>query len=64
LKFIRKWLSIYNYKRNCPTKNEPEKQGICYLERERGGQAGQQVGIFKVRLGLGEIERRDRDTER
>jgi hypothetical protein len=28
-------------------------------ERERGGQAGQQVGIFKVRLGLGET-----DTER
>jgi hypothetical protein len=26
-------------------------------ERERGGPAGQQEGIFKVRLGLGEIER-------
>jgi hypothetical protein len=25
-----------------------------------GGQAGQQVGLFKVRLGLGEIEGRDR----
>jgi hypothetical protein len=25
--------------------------------------AGQQVGIFKVRSGLGEIEGRDRDTE-
>ncbi len=24
-----------------------------------GGQAGQQAGIFKVRLGLGEIEGRD-----
>jgi hypothetical protein len=26
-------------------------------ERERGWPAGQQVGIFKARLGLGEIER-------
>jgi hypothetical protein len=26
-------------------------------ERERGGRAGQQAGIFKVRLGLGEVER-------
>jgi hypothetical protein len=26
-------------------------------ERERGEQAGQQAVIFKVRLGLGEIER-------
>jgi hypothetical protein len=32
-------------------------------ERE-GGQEGQQAGIFMVRLGVGEIEGRDRDTER
>ena len=34
-------------------------------ERERGAgwQAGQQAGIFKVRLGLGVIEGRDRNTE-
>ena len=32
-------------------------------ERERGWPAGQQVGIFKARLGLGEIEiQRDRET--
>jgi hypothetical protein len=33
---------------------------VCERERERGvgGQAGQQAGIFKVRLGLGEIEGR------
>jgi hypothetical protein len=31
-------------------------------DREWGGSVGQQVGIFKVRLGFGEIERRDRDT--
>jgi hypothetical protein len=29
-----------------------------------GGQAGQQGGIFKVRLGLGEIEGRDRETKK
>jgi hypothetical protein len=32
--------------------------------REKGVWAGQQVGIYKVKLGLGEIEGRDRDTER
>jgi hypothetical protein len=31
--------------------------------RERGGWAGHQAVIFKVRLGLGEIEGRDRDGE-
>jgi hypothetical protein len=31
-------------------------------ERERGGSTGQQASIFKVRLGFGKIERRDRDT--
>jgi hypothetical protein len=61
---------LYN-KRVRPTKNEPQQQGISYLEREReevkereGGQEGQQAGIFMVRLGVGEIEGRDRDTER
>ena len=35
-------------------------------ERERGAgrQAGQLAGIFKVMLGLGEIEGRDREIER
>ena len=33
-------------------------------ERERGGRAGQQAGIFKVRLGLVEIERLRGKTER
>jgi hypothetical protein len=47
-------------------KNEPQQQGIFYLERERegvrerergaGGWADHQAGIFKVRLSLGEIE--------
>jgi hypothetical protein len=27
---------LYN-KRACPTKNEPQRQGISYLEREREG---------------------------
>jgi hypothetical protein len=61
-------LHLYN-KRVRPTKNEPRQQGITYLERERegvrerggkrerGNRAGQQVGIFKVRLGLVEIQR-------
>ncbi len=58
---------LYN-KRACPTINEPQ-QGISYLERERAGVrereglAGRQAGIFKVRLGLGAIEGRDRNTE-
>jgi hypothetical protein len=56
-------LHLFN-KRVCPTKNEPQQQGISYLDREREGVgergmwAGQQTGIFKVRLGLGEIEGR------
>ncbi len=59
--------SLYN-KRVRPTKNEPQ-QGISYLEREREGWerrgwADGQSGILKVRLGLGEIEGRDRETER
>jgi hypothetical protein len=33
-------------------------------EREKGGRAGQQAGIFKVRIGPGEIEGGDIDTER
>ncbi len=31
--------------------------------REREGQAGQQSSIFKVSLGLGEIERKKAETE-
>jgi hypothetical protein len=60
-------LYLLHNKRVCPTKNEPQQQGISYLERqerERGGQAGGQESIFKVRLGFGEIEGRDRDRER
>jgi hypothetical protein len=34
------------------------------LERERALWAGQQSVIFKVRIGLEEIEGRDRETER
>jgi len=66
-------LHLYN-KRVRPTENEPQRQGISYLEREREGVtreregwpgwAGQQAGIFKVRLSLGEIKGRDKDTER
>ncbi len=33
-------------------------------DRERDWQAGQQVGIFKVRLGLGEVEGKDIETEK
>ena len=54
-----------------PTKNEPQQQGISYLERERErGQierarwAGQQAGIFKVRLGLEDSNRGDRQRYR
>ncbi len=32
-------------------------------EREGGGWAGQEAVIFKVRLSLGEIEGRHRETE-
>ncbi len=53
-----KTIYLYN-KRVCPTKKEPQQQGILYLEIERegvreggGGLAGQQAVIFKVRLGL------------
>jgi hypothetical protein len=35
---------------------------LIWNERLRFGQAGGWVG-FKVRLGLGETERRDRETE-
>ena len=55
---------IYN-KRVRPTKNEPQQQGISYLERkrewvrerERGGRAGRNIQ-GKVRFG------RDRDIMR
>ena len=46
---------------------ERERKRERDREREREGErgwAGQQAGIFFVRLGLGEIEGRDRDTER
>ncbi len=70
INFINLFSLIYRYnKRVRPTKNEPQQQGISYVEREkegcvreRGGWAGQQAGIFKVRLGLEEIEGRDRET--
>jgi hypothetical protein len=40
-------------------------RGVGWVGREKaGGWAGHQAGIFKVRLGLGEIEWRDRYTER
>ncbi len=41
--------------------NHLEREGE---EGERVGWGGQQAGIFKVRLGLGEIEGRDWDTVR
>jgi hypothetical protein len=53
--------NLYN-RRACPTKNKPQQQEISYLTRERG--AGRQVSRQEyLRLGLGEIEGRDRDTE-
>jgi len=71
--------NLYN-KRQCPSKNEPqqgisylerEREGVCVREgregvRERGagGRAGQHAGISKVLLGLEEIQKGDRDTER
>ncbi len=45
---------------------EREREGV-EREREGGREGGQRAGIFKIRLGLGEIkeiEGRDRDTER
>jgi hypothetical protein len=42
-----------------------KREGAGGGERERkwGGRAGQQAAIFKVRLGLGDIEGRDRVIE-
>jgi hypothetical protein len=66
-------LCSYLYsKRDCPTKNVPQQQEISSLKREREGRAGRsagrqfsrQAGIINVRFGLGEIEGRDRDTEK
>ncbi len=37
---MQQWFALYNgiwNKRVCPTKNEPQQQGIYYLEREREG---------------------------
>jgi hypothetical protein len=36
---------------------EREREGVREREREGGGLAGQKAGIFKVRLGLGEIDK-------
>jgi hypothetical protein len=47
-------------------KNEPQQQGIPYLEREKEGvrkTKGSAGKISKVRLVLGEIEGTDRETE-
>jgi hypothetical protein len=46
-------------KRVCPSKNEPQQQGISYLERGRERVReikwwGSKSSIFKVMLGLGE----------
>jgi hypothetical protein len=41
-----------------------ERERGCERERGGGGRAGQQRDILMVRLGLGEIEGRDRDTAR
>jgi hypothetical protein len=43
--------------------NNNNREILIWNERGRGGQTGGWVRI-KVRLGLGEIEGRDRDTER
>ena len=54
---------LYN-KRVRPTKNEPQ-QGISYLERAREGCERERGGWmgFKVRLGLGGIERKRVEAE-
>jgi hypothetical protein len=57
---LLKKINNLNKNRDCPTKNGQQQQGISYLGRWACGQAGQQAGIFKIRLGLGEIEGRDR----
>jgi hypothetical protein len=68
LKSLNYNLFVSNLYNKCVqrTKNEPQ-QGISYLERAREGAgvreregwvAGQQAVIFKMRLGLGETERR------
>ncbi len=49
-------------------RGEREKEGMRErgYEKVRGSRAGQQAGIFKVRLGLVEIEteiKRDRNKE-
>ncbi len=59
---------LYN-KRVCPNKNEPQQQGISYLERETkgvrerervggggSGPAGRQAGRLKVRVSFGDKE--------
>ncbi len=46
-------MSFYN--------REREREGM--REREKGRREVQQAGLFKLRLGLEEIEGRDRETE-
>ncbi len=63
LQFILCHVTSYLYnKRVCPAKNEPQQQGISYLESERErGLGGQFSRQSYLRLGLGEIEGRYRD---
>ncbi len=44
--------------------NRERERGSARERERRGGRAGQQGDILMVRLGLGEIEGRDRDTAR
>jgi hypothetical protein len=62
--FTKNCLNLLYNKRACPTKNEPQQQKISYLEREKEGCVREREGwgIFKVRLGLGEIYR-EREIE-
>ncbi len=68
-KSIHKYIFVFI--RVCLTKNEPQQQGISYMEREMEGGWGERGGglrvsrqAFKVRLGLGEKEGRDQNTVR
>ena len=53
----QKWASTGNFLSG-------KREGGGERERGAGWQAGQQAGIFNVRLGLGVIEGRDRNTDR
>ncbi len=52
----QKWASTGNFLSG-------KSEGGGERERGAGWQAGQQAGLFKVMLGLGVIEGRDRNTE-